>query len=62
MLAAAAVFKAQSSNYKQFKKNNKMKDLTTKEGRIAEMEKLENSFLITLKGNGFDNASSSRKC
>ncbi len=35
-------------------KNNKMKDLTTKEGRIAEVEKLENSFLLTLKGNGFD--------
>lgn len=31
-----------------------MKDLTTKEGRIAEVEKLENSFLLTLKGNGFD--------
>jgi hypothetical protein len=34
-----------------------MKDLTTREGRIAEIEKLENSFLITLKGNGFDIAS-----
>ncbi len=31
-----------------------MKNLTTKEGRIAEIEKIENSFLITLKGNGFD--------
>ena len=31
-----------------------MRDLTTKEGRIAEIEKLENSFLKTLKGNGFD--------
>lgn len=31
-----------------------MKDLTTKEGRSAEIEKLENSFLKTLKSNGFD--------
>jgi hypothetical protein len=31
-----------------------MENLTTKQERIAEIEKLENSFLITLKNNGFD--------
>lgn len=31
-----------------------MRDLTTKEGRIAEIEKLENSFLMALKNSGFD--------
>lgn len=31
-----------------------MKDLKTKEGRVAEIEKIENSFLVTLKTNGFD--------
>jgi hypothetical protein len=37
---------------KNFKKI--MKDLTTKEGRVAEMVKIENSFLTTLRANGFD--------
>lgn len=31
-----------------------MKNLTTKEGRIAEIKKLENSFLMALRDNGFD--------
>lgn len=31
-----------------------MKDLTTQEGRIAEIKSIENSFLISLRGNSFD--------
>lgn len=31
-----------------------MRDLTTEEGRIAEMVKIEDSFLAKLKDNGFD--------
>lgn len=31
-----------------------MKDLTTQEGRIFEIKAIENSFLITLRGNSFD--------